>query len=225
MTQHPAPGTNSWLVWQLADSAFPSGGFAHSSGLEAAWQMGEVPHRAALRRFLRDAVAQAGRSGLPLVNTVHRDPGRLRDMDALCDAFLTTTVANRASRIQGRSLLSTCVRVWGNRMTALEHEARSLCVHYAPVYGAALRALDIPLATTQCLFLYLAARGILAASVRLGIVGAFVAQQLQHECAADFDETLDRCRDLDDADLAQTAPLLDLYHSAHDRLYSRLFQS
>ena len=38
-------GDNQWLLWQLADSAFPTGGFAHSGGLEAAWQNGEVSNR------------------------------------------------------------------------------------------------------------------------------------------------------------------------------------
>jgi urease accessory protein len=35
-----------WLLWQLADSAFPTGGFAHSGGLEAAWQHGEIRNSA-----------------------------------------------------------------------------------------------------------------------------------------------------------------------------------
>ncbi|MDB5296990.1 MAG: putative urease accessory protein UreF, partial [Phycisphaerales bacterium] len=31
-----------WLLWQLVDSAFPTGGFAHSGGVEAAWQHGRL---------------------------------------------------------------------------------------------------------------------------------------------------------------------------------------
>jgi len=215
-----------WYIWQLTDSAFPSGGFAHSAGLEAAWQSGEVATEASLRQFLRDSLWQAGRSALPLVTAAHRAPDRLDELDALCDAFLTNAVANRASRVQGRAFLSACARIWpSDEFRSLEARARPLRGHHAPLAGAAFRALDVPLPLTQQMMLFVTCRGVLAAAVRLGIVGPYRAQRLQYECGGDLDLVLERCRAMDEQQLAQTAPLLDLLQSAHDRLYSRLFQS
>jgi hypothetical protein len=42
--------------WQIVDSAFPTGAFAHSFGLEAAWQQGEMPDIAVLREFVQEAI-------------------------------------------------------------------------------------------------------------------------------------------------------------------------
>src|SRR3979409_495092 len=100
---------NSWLVWQLVDSAFPAGGFAHSYGLEAAWQQGEV-NAASLPAFVRDAIAPAGASGLPFVMAGFDDPDSLFVIDERCDAFLRNPVANRASRVQGRAWIGTVER-------------------------------------------------------------------------------------------------------------------
>src|SRR5213596_428349 len=95
-------GPTDWLTWQLADSAFPTGGFAHSFGLEAAWQQGEVT-AASLPSFVRDVILQAGRSALPFVVAAYDEPADLPEIDGRCDAFLRNPVANRASRVQGRA--------------------------------------------------------------------------------------------------------------------------
>jgi hypothetical protein len=51
---------DDWLVWQLADSALPTGGFAHSGGLEAAWQHGEVRQSSQLASFIEASLEQLG---------------------------------------------------------------------------------------------------------------------------------------------------------------------
>ena len=62
----------SVLVWQLIDSSFPSGGFAHSAGLEASAQHGLVFDGATVAAFARQTLPQMGRASLPLVTAAHR---------------------------------------------------------------------------------------------------------------------------------------------------------
>src|SRR5260221_13578088 len=105
-------GENNWLIWQLIDSAFPTGGFAHSLGLEAAWQHGEVRNRAELISFIEASLQQLGHAALPFVPAAFDEPKKLAEFDQLCDAFTTNHVANRASRAQGRAVLTAMERIF-----------------------------------------------------------------------------------------------------------------
>jgi urease accessory protein len=215
-----------WLTWQVADSAFPAGAFVHSWGLEAAWQQGEVPDAAALSRFLRAAIQQAGFGVLPLLNGAYTCPESLEVLDALADAFLVNAVSNRASRSQGRSLVATVGRVWPSPETReLERRAAATRAHLGPVAGSAFRAVGLSLRESQRVMLYGTARGVLAAAVRLGIAGTYEAQRLQHASAPWLETVANRCAASTPDDLAQTSPISDLLQGSHDRLYSRLFQS
>jgi len=214
------------LFWQLADSAFPTGSFAHSGGLEAAWQSGEVDDAPALARFARGVIEQAGGSVLPLLNAAHRAPERFEELDQLANLFLVNPVANRASRVQGRALAATIARVWpGDAVSGIAARVEAGIGHQGPVMGAMFAALHVPLDVTRHVCLYAAARGVLAAAVRLGIVGSYESQRLQHDLGPAIGEIAARARETDEHDLAQTAPVLDVLQAAHDRLYSRLFQS
>ena len=218
----------NYLIWQLVDSGFPAGGFAHSGGLEASVHHGEVHDGVTLCAFARHALAQAGRASLPLVTAAHREPQSLRDLDQLCDAFLVNLVANRASRVQGRALLTSTARSFPRAdIGLLERQVRreQLCGHYAPVFGAVLNLLGVERLETQRLFLFLIGRGVGSAAVRLGLVGAYEAQELQTLIAADIDDIIAACGQLGPLEISQTAPLIDLCQATHDRLYSRLFQS
>ena len=104
-------------------------------------------------------------------------------------------------------------------------EVRPPFAHFAPVFGASLRQLETARETTGRMFFFNHLRSVLAAAVRLNIVGPMEAQGLQHRLAHHADEVLARCESLTLDDLAQTAPLLDLWQGGQDRLYSRLFQS
>jgi urease accessory protein len=218
----------SFLLWQLVDSGFPSGGFAHSGGLEASVHHGQVHDAESLRAFTRQTVAQAGRAALPLVTAVHREPQRLGELDQLCDAFLTNPIAKRASRAQGRALLTSTSRSFPHaKVDALEARVRrdQLHGHYAAVFGAVLSLLGVAPLDTQRLFLFLAGRGVCSAAVRLGLIGAYEAQELQTLVGGDIDRVIATCGQLGPFEISQTAPLIDLCQSTHDRLYSRLFQS
>ncbi len=214
---------SDFTLWQLADSAFPTGGFAHSAGLEAAWQHGEVRNRDQLASFVEASLNQLGHAALPFVTAAHDEPDHLAEFDQLCDAFTNNHVANRASRAQGRALASAVERIFNVELRTPNFELRF--THLAPVFGACFSRLGVSRDTTARMFFFNQLRGLFAAAVRLNVVGPMDAQTLQHRLAPTAAAILDRCAGLTLDDLAQTSPLLDLWQGAQDRLYSRLFQS
>jgi len=218
----------TYVLWQLIDSGFPSGGFAHSGGLEASVHHGLVSDGNEVRSFARQTLAQAGSASLPFVTAAHDRPDRLAEWDSLGDVFLSNPVANRASRAQGRALLTSALRAFPDRGCAsIEARAQTarLVMHHAPMFGAVFQALQVGTADTQRAFLFLTLRGVTSAAVRLGVVGSYEAQEIQASLADDLDEVVHRCGAVDPYEAAQTAPLIDLFQSTHDRLYSKLFQS
>lgn len=220
--------TTSWIVLQLADSAFPTGGFAHSAGLEAMVQAGEVACRADVERFAGELIDQLARGALPLIAAAFDAPSRLVELDELASAITWSHVARRASVAQGRALIDVAARASGSPGLAAVREQvirGALAGHLAPIYGCVTAALEVPRDDALATFLHLGLRGTLGAGVRLGVLGPTEAQALHLRLHPALDGALAWARTATLDELAQPSPIVELVQAMQDRLYSRLFQS
>jgi urease accessory protein len=222
----PPPATD-WVLWQLADSAFPSGSLAHSAGLEAAVQFGEVCDVGSLRAFVSASLLQTARAAIPFAIAAARGDD-VAELDWGHDALMTNAVANRASREQGRGFLSAACRSLGlPALLALRRRARDevLPLHWPVAVGATCGALGLGDVQVARLMLFLTLRGVLSAAVRLGVVGPIEAQSLQFSLNFEVDKRAARAVKWGVDDAAQTSPVIEVLQGAHARLYSRLFLS
>lgn len=219
---------NELLVWQLADSAFPAGGFAHSGGLEAAAQHGEITNRTELVHFIKNALQQVGHGSIPFLSGAHDAPGDFGVISQHFETFTSNHVTNRASRLQGRAFLASSVRIFPAQELKYFQQRineQNFPMHFAPIFGTILALLQIARETACRIFLFIHLRGLVSSAVRLGLVGPLEGQGIQYQLTGNLESVFAECLNVDYNDAAQTSPLFEIWQANQDRLYSRLFQS
>jgi len=220
---------NDWLVWQLVDSAFPAGGFAHSMGLEAAVQLKKVSDQTTLTAFIKNAILQESTSSLPFVTAAYKDTSQVTELDRLRQATLTNHMSNRASKAQGRALLTTVATSFGHLNNQLKNWKQQLVVfghcHYAPVFGLVCKELGLSLEKTQAMHLFMSLRCLISSAVRLNVIGPLAGQCLQQELSSFAEQALATASSLLPIDAYTSVPIIELIQGHHDRLYTKLFNS
>lgn len=225
------------VLLQIADSAFPTGAFAYSSGLEALARAGRFPTFAALEAYLDVHLGQAAAFDLAFVAAAHeasRDPApdSADVLEALCDewdAAQWNTGMRTASLRQARAFIDALHDAFAPPgLSRLREEAARAdgTLHFAPAMGAALGILGASRETTCALYLHGIARDQAAAAVRLGLVGPRAAQALQARATARVAARVGDGSGLPAPYAARrTAPLVETGQGGHGFLYSRLFQN
>ena len=244
-----------WRLWQLLDSAFPTGGFAHSAGVEASARVGlfaghSGEDNGALEGHLLGAATSCASLSLPFLTVSHRacsehasaDLGAVlqRNQAALDTLMQGSPVARRASLAAGSALVRACCAAFhhgdaGQGVVMAALQALRGGVHQAVALGAVCASLGVPLPTAQRALLFTQLRDGCASACRLGVLGPMAAAHMQARVAARLEAVLGEWEadvqhaGTDDAALLATAagahPLADALQSGHDALFSRLFQS
>jgi urease accessory protein len=208
----------------LADGRFPSGGHAHSGGLEEAVAAGRVHDVASLRAFVVGRLATAGRAaaGLAAVACAGRWPAA--ELDAEADARMASPSLRAASRRQGRQLVRAASHSW-----AVGSSVES--PHHAVAVGVVAAAAGLPTVDAGRWAAYDAVMSPATAAVRLLGLDPFAVSALVAGLAPAIDEVAAEAaafaagdRPLDELP-SHAAPLLDLGAETHARREVRLFAS
>ncbi|MDB5326184.1 MAG: hypothetical protein JWM57_1753 [Phycisphaerales bacterium] len=221
---NPSP----WLLWQIIDSAFPVGSFAHSGGLEAAVQFAFVNDADSLDEFVRVSLTQTARFSAPFVAAVIESPAAFAELNRQFDALLTNDPANRASRALGVAVLTAGDAVLpdaGLATIATTARRGDGFVHLPPAWGLLASAVGMDSEAAVDAYLFQQARSLFSAAVRLNAVGPMQAQRMLAALSDIRSACLDLARSTTPDMAVSTAPTLDLLQSLHERLYSRLFNS
>jgi urease accessory protein len=220
---------NLLTILQHADSAFPSGGFAFSNGIE-----GLAAMNAGLDRGrLTDIVTMVARhrwatSDRIAVALAHRADGDLDDIAEIDHAVEVATLAEplrTGSKRNGNALLAAHTRLATNGAAELRSmiEAGNAHGHLAVVQGFVWRARGLSEADAIAVSGYSTAAGLIAAAVRLGCVGAVEAQAVLTAVLPQIDALALPVPS--DPAIESFMPWLDTAAARHARAHLRLFAS
>lgn len=172
---------------QTADSSFPSGAFAFSSGLETLANEGRISGTDDVRTLLAQQIVPRwlsfDRHFLNVAHAAHGNVDRLLEIDELCHLQNSTDRLADASRRVGRALLTVHARIGTPQASAyrarLTEEHFSGCRGYEPLvqgllgWGLGLTARETEAGALNCVVM-----AFTSAAVRLGRLGALNAQEV-----------------------------------------------
>ncbi|MBK9309079.1 MAG: hypothetical protein IPM58_18740 [Nitrospira sp.] len=218
---------------RFVDTFFPSGGYAFSSGLEAAVQDGAVKNSDQFARYIEDLLRGGMSRREALATKIANAAGADGMISAALeiDRRLDATKLGRESRMASRQMGRQVIRVAADQVKAQpilseyrdEIEADRAPGHLAVTFGLTLGVCGWNPEETAAAFLYQTAVGFVSAAMRLSPIGQHEGQRILGEWLPLIERI---SREVDSsARMSSWSPIQDIYSMRHGSLEWRLFRS
>lgn len=219
---------------QFADGLFPAGAYAHSFGLEACTQSGEVRDAAGVESFLRAYLegSSAPTDAVALVcarrTAAVRDLGSCIALDNMLDAMKAASELRDASRQMGRQTLRVATHLPHHPL--LEKYAKAVADELAPghhpiVFGMMGGVIDWDALEMTEAYLYTTSAALVGAALRLLPLGQLAGQRVLWNAQPLIEKLARDAQDKTEDDIWSFAPGLEIASMRHARLDARLFRS
>jgi urease accessory protein UreF len=237
------------MLYQLVDASTPTGGFAHSNTLEVAMQIQLVQSGQDLFHYTWEFLLQTTTTLVPFLiracsifRSGSSNSCRVEEWDQLDQTLaitVTSQVTNRASCFQGSALLRAYGQTFPEIGSVLKVLRKRIQVAHNPnqrghavtCFGAICGLIHVDERLCVSMFVYTTVRDMINAAIRLNLVGPLQGGHLIHQLCTKFDDLVLNQLDVSampvnpSDQVFQTAPLIEILANAHDRLYTRLFNS
>jgi urease accessory protein len=216
-------------ILQHADSAFPSGSFAFSNGIEGLAALNAPLDRNGLHdvvaMFLRHRWMTSDRVAVALAHRAGERFCRLAEIDQAVEAATLADPLRSGSKRNGSALLAAHVRLGTQGAAELrtQIEAGKALGHLPVMQGFVWRARSLSEANAILVSGYTTASGLIAATVRLGHIGAVEAQAVLAALLPSIAELSSPVPPA--AEIESFMPWVDIAASRQARAHLRLFAS
>jgi urease accessory protein len=221
-------------LFQIADSSFPTGGYAFSHGLEGLHALRLIRTIDDVYQFARVHVEESLASQeLPAVRIsgecFHRhDLDRFDELDRILTLVKPVPAFRASSQRMGRSLLTLGVELFPSSFLLEIHGGVSQgnrAGNFAVAFGAVAASAGAEAGAAEIAFAAGSLNGYVAAAVRLGVIGQSSAQQIVVALEPVLERAIDTARTIDTHSIGGYAPLIDIAGMRQLDLPGRLFAS
>jgi urease accessory protein len=227
-----------WLggLIQTTDTLFPSGGYAHSYGLEELVSLGLIRTKEQLEEFLiREILPTLERLELPYLRYCYtsaekQDCRNLLELNEEISSWKMTKEIRNAGMSQGSQMLRMIREIYqcdfSQNFEQILIRNNSTCQQITAT--ALLRkAQQSPLEPTLIAWVYQAVSNFCSASIKLLRLGEVACQKLIHRCMTqqNLDKTISGSLEIKRDEAGFFNPVLDIASARHELAFSRLFIS